>query len=46
MADSILFKEFIKYYPSIDEIINYKGKDKNGSLAFLKDFYKNVWGRF
>ena len=46
MADSISFENFIKYYPSIDEIINYEGGVENGSLAFLKDFYTNVWGAF
>lgn len=46
MADSILFKEFIEYYPSIDNILDYKRGDEEGSLAFLKDFYTNVWGAF
>ncbi len=46
MADSISFENFIKYYPSIDEIINYGGGVENGSLAFLKDFYTKVWGAF
>lgn len=46
MADSILFEKFIKYYPSIDEIKDYKGEDEMGSLAFLKDFYTKVWGAF
>ncbi len=46
MADSISFENFIKYYPSIDEIINYEGGVENGSLAFLKDFYTKVWGVF
>ena len=46
MADSISFKEFIKYYPSIDNILDYKRGEEEGSLAFLKDFYTNVWGVF
>lgn len=33
-------------YPPICCIKNYQGKDENGSLAFLKDFYINVWAKY
>ena len=44
MANSVLFKDFTKYYPSLDGIKNYNSGE--GSLAFLKDFYSKVWGSF
>jgi len=48
MADSVLFKDFTKYYPSLDGIKNYNSGERSGkgSLAFLKDFYSKVWGSF
>lgn len=52
MADSVSFKDFTKYYPSLDGIKDYNSGEGSGegigkgSLAFLKDFYSKVWGAF
>ena len=42
------FNEFIKFYPEIEKIQNYKSeKDFGvGALGFLKHFYVKVWGSY
>ncbi len=42
------FKEFIKFYPEIEKIKNYKNeKDFGvGALDFLRHFYVKVWGSY